>query len=109
MSHITRKRGDTYAISILVTENEVALNVTGCTFLLTVDPAETPLDASNNICQLAGVVTNGPAGVVSFTPTENDMDHVGKYYYDIQMTDLSGAKRTIAASSFKLIQDITKA
>jgi hypothetical protein len=108
MTEITRKRGDTYPIDIAVTRDGVALDITGCTFVLTVDPSKAPLDDTANLFQLAGVIVNGSAGTVSFTPTAGDTDHVGKFFYDVQMTDTSGAIRTIAADKFTLVQDITK-
>jgi hypothetical protein len=106
---IERKRGDTYPIEITVLSDGVALDITGASFLLTVDPAKEPTDATNNLCQLTGVITDAPTGAVSFTPTANQMDAVGKYFFDIQMTDASGAIRTIDAGKFVLKQDITKA
>jgi hypothetical protein len=109
---ITRYRGDTQPIDVVVTElvlgAEVPLNVTGATFLLTVDPSKTPADASNNLFQLVGTITDAAFGAVSFYPTATDVDAVGKFFYDVQMTDGSGRKRTIVKDSFKLLQDITK-
>lgn len=105
---IERKRGDTYPIEITVLNNGAAMNISGASFLLTVDPNKEPADATSNICQLVGVVTDAPNGRVSFTPTAQQMDHVGKFYHDIQMTDGTGAKRTVDAGKFTLKQDITK-
>jgi BppU N-terminal domain len=105
---IERKRGDTYPIEITVLSDGVALDITGASFILTVDPVKAPTDALNNLCQLTGVITDAAAGEVSFTPTANQMSPAGKYYFDIQMTDASGAKRTIDAGKFVLTQDITK-
>lgn len=105
---IERKRGDTYPIEIAVSADGAALNVTGTSLLLTVDPNKAPLDATANLFQLNGVVTDGPNGRVAFTPTPSQVDRVGKFYYDIQMTDGTGAKRTVAEGKFILTQDITK-
>lgn len=108
MTTITRKRGDTYPINIAVLADGVALDVTGCTFILTVDPSKAPTDSSANLCALAGTVISGPAGTVRFTPTAGNMDHVGKFFYDVQMTDGTGFIRTVDAGAFVLQQDITK-
>lgn len=109
---IERKRGDTYPIDILVTQDlgsgPVALDVSGCGFVLTVDSRKDPDDASTHICQLVGSITNAAGGAVSFYPTAADMDHLGKFYYDVQMTDGAGKKRTVVKDTFVLKQDITK-
>jgi len=33
---------------------------------------------------------------------------VGGFYYDVQMTDGAGRKRTVLAGKYKYVQDITK-
>lgn len=111
MSDITRKRGDTYADEFVVRHKTTGLpiNVTGCTFLLTVDPERAPATAANNVYQLTGVVTDGPGGRVEFAPTATQANQVGTFYYDVQMTDTSGRKRTVVAGKYKYVQDITKA
>lgn len=109
---IERFRGDTQPLDFLVTETvagvEEPLDLTSCTFLLTIDPSKTPANDTANLCQLVGTITSALGGAVSFYPSASDMDYIGKFYYDIQMTDGSGKKRTIAKDVFKLIQDITK-
>ncbi len=105
---IERKRGDTYPIEITVLSNGAPMAISGASFLLTVDSRKEPTDGTTQICQLTGVITNALTGSVSFTPTAPQMDHVGKFFFDIQMTDGTGAKRTIDAGKFTLKQDITK-
>jgi hypothetical protein len=105
---IERKRGDTWPIEITVNADSVPLDVTGTSFILTVDPSKAPTSNTTNLFQLNGVVTNGPNGRVAFTPTPSQVDRVGKFFYDIQMTDGTGAKRTVAEGKFILTQDITK-
>lgn len=82
--------------------------MSGCSFVLTVDPSKTPADNTTKLFSLTGVITDAPAGKVSFTPSAPQADHVGRYYHDIQMVDGSGAKRTIAVGKYVLKQDITK-
>lgn len=105
---IERKRGDTYPIQITVLENGVGMNISGTSFTLTVDPAKLPTTAVNNIMSLAGVIVNAATGRVDFTPAPADVDHVGKYYHDVQMVDGAGLKRTVVDGKFTLIQDIGK-
>jgi hypothetical protein len=108
MSVITRKRGDTYPIEILVSSDGDPLDVSNCTFKLTVDPSKAPVDDTNNVIVLTGTLP-GDTGRVNFPLTDNQADHLGKYYYDIQMTDGAGIIRTLLSDKFVWTQDITKA
>lgn len=104
-------RGDSVAFTFtLKTGNPaLAIDITGSTFLLTVDPEPNPADAVNNLFQLAGTLTNPTGGVVQFQPTPVDLDQTpGVYFHDVQWTDSSGAIRTIAAGEFEIQQDVTK-
>ena len=102
-------RGDTPVIPVEVKDGSSAsYDITGGTFVLTVDPSQTPEDDSANVFSVAGVISDGPGGKVSFQPTavQTDQDP-GQYFYDIQMT-LSGTIRTILKGFFTIEQDITK-
>ena len=48
------------------------------------------------------------AGRVEFAPSPTQADHVGTFYYDVQMTDGAGRKRTIALDKYVFPQDISK-
>jgi len=109
--NICRKRGDTWPFQITITDTDgVAIDITGDTFLLTVDPSPTPPDATNNLFQLAGVITDAPNGVVEFTLTPSQADQTpATYYYDVQQTEaVSGDIRTILQGEWEVRQDITK-
>lgn len=111
MTDITRHRGDTYADEIAVTNSstKTAVDITGYTFIMTVDPNKYPDDATNNIMQITGNITDAANGLVEFAPTVQQADIVpGIYWYDIQMTDTLGRIRTIDYGKYKVIQDITK-
>lgn len=108
MAIITRKRGDTYPIEILVTSNDIPLDVANCSFRLTVDPSKAPIDDVNNVITLTGALISGETGRVNFPLTSGEADNLGKYYYDVQMTDAGGIIRTIMSDRFVWIQDITK-
>lgn len=111
MTIITRRRGDTYADEIIVTSEVTgaAMNVTGYTFKLTVDPSKAPADGTTKLYEVVGTIVDGPAGKVEFAPTEQQANQTpGTYYYDIQMTDGNGRKRTIALDKYVYQQDITK-
>lgn len=109
MTEIVRYRGDTWPIEMTVLKDDLPMDITGCTFLLTVDPAKSPVDNTNNLFELTGSIVGDPVdGVIAFEPTEEQVDHIGNYYYDLQVTDSSLKKRTIAKDRFKFVQDITK-
>lgn len=111
MVTITRKRGDTYADEITVKSKATGLpiNITGYTFTMTLDPLKDPLTATNNLYSLVGTIIDAPAGRVEFAPSALQADQPpGIYYYDVQMIDGAGRKRTIALDKYKYEQDISK-
>ncbi len=106
---IERYRGDTSADSITVNyRSGYAVDLTGCIVLLTVSNELNPVDATNQLFQIIGTSPLPTNGVVLFYPNSTQADHVGTYYYDIQITDASGYKRTVAKDVYVFIQDITK-
>jgi hypothetical protein len=110
MTAITRYRGDTDPISGVVSLNDLPLNVTGCSFVLTVDPSKTPADATNNLFALTGTLVTPLTGEITFPITAEQADQTpATYYFDIQLVDALGYKRTIALDKFVFKQDITKA
>ncbi|MES2180703.1 MAG: hypothetical protein V4493_01210 [Pseudomonadota bacterium] len=110
MTDITRKRGDTYADGFILKNADTGdvIDITDCTFVLTVDPSKAPVDATNNLYSLVGDITDSLEGKVEFAPDVNQADHVGTFYFDVQMTDGAGRKRTVDSGKYKYIQDITK-
>lgn len=111
MSDITRKRGDTYADEFVLKnkKTKAPLDITGYTFVLTVDPEKAPLTDDNNLYSLTGVILDAANGRVEFAPSEMQADRVGNFFYDMQMVDGAGRKRTVAAGKYVFRQDITKA
>lgn len=110
MTDITRRRGDTYGneFQIISETTGQPLDITGFSFLLTVDPEPDPLNSDNNVFQITGTITGAATGLVEFAPNATQADNLGAYYYDIQMTDDSGRIRTIQTGKYLLVQDITK-
>jgi hypothetical protein len=107
---ITRYRGDTYADEFTLTDVNTGLPVdlTGCSFKLTVDTLQSPPDSSTNLYTLIGTIDTPVSGVVEFAPNSTQADLVGYYFYDVQLIDASGAIRTILSGSYQYLQDITK-
>lgn len=106
--NIKRKRGDTVPDVFLVSKNRVTTNLTGCSFKLTVDSRRNPCDIATQAYQLVGVVEDAATGLVSFTPTIEQADNVGYFFYDIQMTDSYNVVQTLVDGSYTYTQDITK-
>lgn len=108
-----RVRGDTEAESITVTtDGSTAIDITGDSFLLTVDPSPDPADDTANIYQIAGVIVDGPNGIVSFSPSALQAAAApNTYFYDIQWTRTgsgSGSVKTILKGQWEIQQDVTK-
>lgn len=107
---IERKRGDTYADEFIVKSKATGLpiNITGYTFLMTLDPEKAPESNANNLYQLIGTILNAAAGRVEFAPSSVQANRLGSYFYDVQMIDGAGRKRTIELDAYIYKQDITK-
>ncbi len=107
---ICRSRGDNFPFQFTIQDSAgVAIDITGFSFLMTVDPEPDPSDALNNLFQLTGTIVDGPNGRVDFEPTTVDMDQTpDTYFYDVQMIDVGLAVRTAVKGEFEIQQDITK-
>jgi len=105
---IERKRGDTRRIVFRVKDDSgVVIDISTWTnFLLTVDPAPNPTDDTSKVLQINGVIVDGAAGRVGFTPDGLASD--GVYFYDAQALDANTEKVTFAEGQYTLTQDITK-
>ncbi len=110
MTDIVRRRGDTYADEFIIKSATTGqpIPIAGYQFKLTVDPEAAPANADNNLFQVDGQIIDALNGRVEFPPLADQVDHVGSYFYDVQMIDGAGRKRTVVAGKYKLVQDITK-
>lgn len=110
MTNISRTRGDDYANEFIIKSKKTRqpINIAGYSFTLTVDPSPNPANSDGNLFQLVGQIVDAATGRVAFAPTAVQADRVGTFYYDIQMVDSSGKKRTIVKGEYQFTQDITK-
>ena len=99
---LSRTRGDTYGDGFVIVSATTGqpINITGYTFLLLLDTLKSPVGNATNIYQLAGVILNAAEGKVEFAPTAEQANLLGSYYYDIQMIDGTGRKRTISSDQY---------
>jgi hypothetical protein len=103
---IERVRGDTFTITNRKTR--AVVNLTGSTLKLTLNSLQAPEDTTTELYQLSGVITDPETGVVEFSPTSEQSDVVGLYYFDVQMTDSFGQVTTLTSGTYTYKQDITK-
>lgn len=103
-------RGDTIPMRFaLIDENDAVINISGFDFLMTVDPAEDPVDSSGNLFQLTGLIIDGPNGVFEFAPNATESDqNPDEYFFDIQQVDGATKIKTLAKGGFEILPDITK-
>lgn len=111
MKLITRYRGDTYADEFTIRNKTTGLpvNITGYNFLLTVNTVRDPTNTATQQYQLVGVIVSAVEGRVEFAPTALQADRLGLFYYDVQMVDGAGRKRTVVLDEYDYVQDIGKA
>lgn len=107
---ITRFRGDTVPDQFTAkTVSGTPQDLTGYAFTMTVNRTKNPLNISEQLFALTGVITNPTGGIVQFTPTALEADQTpGRYYYDVQAITPSGARHTLRKGTYKFKQDITK-
>ncbi len=103
-------RGDSAARGFVVQDNdEVAIDITGFSFKLTVNSEKEPANQDNEQFTVVGVITDATNGLVAFSPTISDTDmSPGTYYYDVEQTDAGGALDTLIVAKCVIVQDITK-
>ena len=110
MTDITRARGDTAADLINIQDTAgVALDVTGYSFVMTVNSLENPPDNTTELYSVVGTILDAPGGIVEFAPTAGNVDQkYATYYFDIQMTDDVSRIKTIDKGEYTYSQDISK-
>jgi glycine cleavage system H lipoate-binding protein len=108
--NIERYRGDTIPDQFTIKDSAgVAVNITGYSFLLTVNSEKSPTDTTNQLYELTGIITDALNGKVEFAPSAVQADQTpAGYFFNVQMTDAASAITTIVVGKYKYIQDITK-
>jgi hypothetical protein len=108
MTTIRRFRGDTNPITIDVEEGGVAKDVTGHSFLMTVDDVREPsVSGATPVATIVGVIEDAANGVVSFSPLAEHVEAAGSYWYDIEMEDTNGKIKTLESGRFILDYDLS--
>ena len=107
MSNITRYRADDYPERATIRFGGVPIDLTGCSFLMTVNRVAKPADTSDQVFQSVGeIVVPASNGQVEF-PIAGTTDP-GEYFFDMEMTDTNGKVKTFKDGEYLVLQDITK-
>ena len=110
-TEISYFRGDSHPLEFTFSNQETnePLNLSGSTFIMTVDRRQNPTDATTVLFQVVGEIIGLPSeGVVSFKPTPDQTSSAGNFFYDIQMTGDDGSIRTLVKDKIIISMDITK-
>ena len=110
--NVVRYRGDTRSIEFQrVDISGNAVDITGRTYRLVVDPSPSPSDGTNNVYELVGVITDADAGKYKFPFSQVQADSaVGAYHYDVEETldeDGSSVSQTIGGGTWTIVQGIS--
>lgn len=85
------------------------VNITGYTFLMTVHTISNPPDATTQLFQLVGTITDAANGVFTFPFSPADADQApGKYYLGIEATDSLGKIETLVTGVYKFRHNYNK-
>lgn len=104
---IDRKRGDTEETIISIKENKKLKDITGHSFVLSVNKLKSPV-LDDYLFTIEGRIINASEGKLAFDFDETNSDFVGSFYFDIEMTKPDGKIRTIAEGDINFTQDISK-
>jgi len=113
--NVTRSRGDTAPQNFqLVDVTMTAVDVTGRTFRLAVDPEREPASDANEVYELTGEIVEAELGKIRFPLSAGDAAATpAVLFYDIEMTydedaSATGVIKTIAKGRWTIKQDVTK-
>jgi hypothetical protein len=75
---------------------------------MTLSTVANPTDTTTQVYQILGDIVDAANGVVEFSPTLDQANRVGYFYFDVQMTDSYGKVSTLVTGTYVYKQDITK-
>lgn len=105
---IKLKRNNDRNLSISVTKDDAAVNITGWSFRLTVKREQNDSDADAIINVLGSIVSAaGGTATIPITAADTATETVGPYYYDILALDGAGKRQSSQTGIFDLVQEIT--
>lgn len=101
---ITRYRGDTQRLKISLTKNNAALD------LSLLNKVELGIDkGTSGVIVIECIKDDDDATGIIYVPfSVDDLDKVGSFPFDIQVTWLDLTKTTLLVDKFKVINDVNK-
>ena len=99
-------RGDTENIKIVVSRNGTPIDITGASIVFMMKKSITDLDPQAVITKSAEL-TNPNAGeaVIILSSTDTAIE-AGRYYYDIQLTDIAENVSTLMCTTVEVKRDL---
>ena len=106
---ITRKRGDDYSIFLELSDGaNVPILLTGTSAVMSVSSKREPTTAAYTFQITGSIYGADVGGVYEFSFDASAADNVGKFYYDVELTDSGGKIRTVGDGIIIFKQDIGK-
>jgi hypothetical protein len=100
---ITRYRGDTQRLKVHLQLNSKSVDLT------LVTKVEFALAKSSNILVIEGIPDGDTTSGIVYVPfNETDLDEVGTFPFDVQVTWTDTTKTTFMKDKIKLIDDVNK-
>lgn len=100
---ITRYRGDTQDLEITLTKNKLAVDLTD------VSKVEFGINKSGTVLIIECVKNADPLTGIVYTPfIQSDLDTVGMFNFDVQVSFTNGTRTTFIIDKIKILDDINK-
>jgi uncharacterized protein YuzE len=100
---ITRYRGDTQRLNISLSSGGVKVDLT------TVNKVELGVDKEGTVLVIECIKDADPTSGVVYAPfIPTDLDVVGTFSFDVQVSWYDGTKTTILIDRFKILDDVNK-
>ncbi|MDA3807922.1 MAG: BppU family phage baseplate upper protein [Thiomicrorhabdus sp.] len=103
---INRYRGDTKDLVMKLTQDKTVFSLTGFSAVLGVNSEENPTE--DNCVFKSTATVDAATGTLTFPFAVEDVDLVGDFYYDVELTDGAAKTSTIRKGKMVFAQDITK-
>jgi hypothetical protein len=104
--NIKRTRGDTKDMLLYLKKDGIPFPMVSFAAILSVSIDSAPTEAVYVFQSVA--IVDGVLGTLTFPFTVDDVDYLGDFYYDVQVTDDLGKISTVLKGKLTFEQDITK-
>lgn len=103
-------RGDDWKIRVVITENNVPLNITGYEYWFTMKKSIDSPDPGEVQVVVTPSEENASSGILDITVSHYNTSNIptGNYYYDLQQIAPSTEIKTILLGKVKVVKDVTR-